>query len=215
MGDVVKVRFRQRHARTPSTSRAAKRVSKSAVTPADLAFSVSSTADHHSGGMRLRDDHFRTAQLPAPTSVAIASSESQSSMIEVNEVKSDMARTMGQLVPKIKAIVSHDYKRDSGQNVPMVQTEQNQTDLAWEQAFRGRLKQARGARSQADMAELLCITRDAYSKYEGTRGTIMPVRLMPKFCKICAVSLEWLIEGDKVVKTEKQAPAENRKRATR
>jgi hypothetical protein len=187
----------QFHARASTGSRAAKVVRISAVTPASLAFSVASTADHHSGGMRLREDHLRTAQFPAPTSDAIASSESHRSMIDTKDVKSAMDGIMGQLVPKIKAIVSHDYKLRSGHNVPMDQDDENVAETAWREAFRQRVRQIQGERSQDDMAELLCISRDAYSKYVGSRASAVPTRLLPRLAKIGAVSLEWLIEGPK------------------
>jgi transcriptional regulator with XRE-family HTH domain len=89
----------------------------------------------------------------------------------------------------------------------MEQDDDNRADLAWLEGFRGRLKQARGERSQEDMAYLLGITRDAYSKYEGSRGTVIPTRLLPRFCKICAVRIEWLIEGDREPKQVKLVPA--------
>jgi hypothetical protein len=89
-------------------------------------------------------------------------------------------------------------------------------DSEWREAFRQRLRQAQGNRTGDDMAELLCISRDAYSKYV-SRGSAMPTRLLPRFCKICAVSLEWLIEGPKVEKGQKPAkspekPAKTAKR---
>lgn len=70
------------------------------------------------------------------------------------------------------------------------------TEDQWRQAFKQRLKLARGPRTQEDMAELLCVSRDAYSKYEGGRDTDLPIRLLPRFCKICGVSVVWLITGE-------------------
>lgn len=116
-------------------------------------------------------------------------------MIALNEVKSDMADSMGQSVPKIKAIVSHDTSIRLGHNVPMDQDDEKIAETAWRQGFRKRLKEARGKRSQKDMAGLLCISRDAYSKYEGARASAMPTRLLPKFAKICGIDLVELIEG--------------------
>jgi hypothetical protein len=111
--------------------------------------------------------------------------------------------TMGLSVPEIKAALSHDLPAVMGHTVQMAQPDEDAIEIAWQEQFRARLKQARGERRQQDMADLLCISRDAYAKYEGSRGTVMPVRLLPKFCKICAVSLEWLIEGDKSTKVAK------------
>lgn len=49
------------------------------------------------------------------------------------------------------------------------------------------------------MADLLGFKGDhatnRYGKYEGGRSSMMPVRLLPKFAKICGVTLEWLIAG--------------------
>jgi hypothetical protein len=192
------------HAR--ASTRGGRRVSKSGVTPAALALSVDNIADHHSDGILSRFHHFRTVDDMAPTSEAIASRVGQRSTTERNEVKSVMGEVMGPLVPKIKALLSHDFKPAPGHTVPMEQDDENLADQAWHEGFRARLKQARGERSQEDMAELLCITRDAYSKYEGSRGTVIPTRLLPRFCKICAVRIEWLIEGDKAAKPAKQQP---------
>lgn len=142
----------------------------------------------------------------------MASSESHNSMIDWNEVRLDMESIMGQMVPKRKASVSQDSQSVMGHTVLMTQHDDDISDSAWKEAFRQRLKEARGKRSQEDMASLLCISRDAYSKYEGGRASQMPTRLLPKFCKICAVSLEWLIEGDKEAKVAKQ-PAKQPKTA--
>src|SRR5882757_2781253 len=95
MAEIIKFPRRRRHARASAGSRAAKAVSSSAVTPFSDAFVVANTADHHSEGMLSRFSHLRTAQGPAPTSEAMASRESQRSMIERNEVKSDMSESMG------------------------------------------------------------------------------------------------------------------------
>lgn len=189
-------RFPERnHARTSTTSRAAKRAKRSASTPAVRATSVASTADHHSAGMLLRLNHLMTDQLLAPTSAAIASRDGHSSMIERNEVKSDIPSILGLAVPKIKAVASHDYSRAVGQSVLMSQEDETVAESAWREAFRDRLRAAQGARTQETMAELLGISRDAYSKYVGGRKSMMPVRLLPRFAKICGVDLLELIEG--------------------
>lgn len=217
MGDVVRL-FARRHARTSSARRSSTRgraaswASSSAVTPAERARSVERTADHHSAGMLSRLAHLITDQFLAPTSAAMASRDGQSSMIDLNEVRSDMPPIMGQSVPNCKAALSHDYLEPLGQHVLMVQDDENLAESAWRDAFRRRLKEARGTRSQQDMADLLCISRDAYAKYEAARASAMPIRLLPKFCKICGITLEWLIEGERPAKT-KAAPARQRRRA--
>lgn len=78
-------------------------------------------------------------------------------------------------------------------------------EYQWRQAFKSRLKQARGARTQEDMADLLGVSRDAYSKYEGGRDTDLPLRLLPRFCKICAISMEWLITGEESTASKARA----------
>lgn len=182
------------------------------MTPAARARSVDSTADHHSAGMLSRLTHLITDQFLAPTSAAMASREGQSSMTDLNEVSSDMAAIMGQSVPFCKAISSHDNLEPLGHNVLMGQADENLTETAWREAFRRRLKEARGNRSQRDMADLLCISRDAYAKYEAARASAIPIRLLPKFCKICGVTLQWLIEGEKEAKATQPAAAPSRHR---
>lgn len=131
--------------------------------------------------------------------------------MDLNDVKSDMASTMGQSVPKIKAIVSHDYTEPSGQNVPMGEDFEMLTEKAWRAAFMQRLREVQGARTQQDMADLLGISRDSWNKYVN-RGSEMPIFLLPKLAKIGAVSLEWLIEGPRQ-KSAARPASEKRKRA--
>jgi len=46
------------------------------------------------------------------------------------------------------------------------------------------------------MAELLGLLTNTYGKYEAeSRKSMMPVRLLPRFAKICGVDLVELIEG--------------------
>lgn len=131
-------------------------------------------------------------------------------MIERNESNSGMGDFMGQSVPKIKAIMSHDMKSGLGHSVPMSEDYEDITETAWREAFRQRVRQIQGDRTQEDMADLLCISRDAYSKYVGSRASAMPMRLLPKLAKIGAVSLEWLIEGPKAEKAQKSAKQPSR-----
>ncbi len=46
-----------------------------------------------------------------------------------------------------------------------------------------------------EMALLLGITRDTYTKYEGRGASLMPHNLIVQFCLACRVSVEWLLTG--------------------
>lgn len=177
-----------------ATSReAAKPLSRSAVTPASRARRVPSTADHQLAGIKFLCDHFRTDSCEAPTSSASASCVGHKPMIDRNDRGLAMLAVMGPSVPNVKADVSRDSLSRSGHAVLM---DEDRAERQWRQDFKQRLKQARGPRTQEDMAELLCVSRDAYSKYEGGRDTDLPIRLLPRFCKICGVSMAWLITGE-------------------
>lgn len=195
MGRVIEFPRRRYHHATASRA-AAKFASNSAVTPASLARLVPSSEDHHSAGMKLRCAHLRTDSCEAPTSIASVSCVGQSPIIERNDRGLDMLQLMGPTVPNVKADGSRDR---SSQSRHVVQMDEDSAERQWRQGFKKRLKEARGPRTQEDMAELLCVTRDAYSKYEGGRDTDIPIRLLPKFCKICGVSMAWLITGDDIV----------------
>lgn len=183
------------HATSSRSRRAAKSVSTSAVTPDDLAGCSGKIADHHSAGMRSLCHHFRTRAEPAPLSEPNASREGQRAITDRNELISTMPKLMGPTVPNVKANMSRDDSSLSGQVVHMDRASEELTERRWRDEFKRRLKEARGLRSQQDMADLLGVSRDAYSKYEGGRETDLPIRLIPKFCKICAVTPEWLILG--------------------
>lgn len=72
----------------------------------------------------------------------------------------------------------------------------NWLKLSGAREFRKRIIEARGGRKQAVMAELLGILTNTYGKYEAeSRKSVMPVRLLPRFAKICGVDLVELIEG--------------------
>src|SRR5262245_1125695 len=197
----VVVQFPGSHA---ATSRAARVVSSSAEIPLDRAILVESTADHQSAGMKPRCAHFLTDSCEAPTSSASASCVGQSATTSRNERGLAMPDLMGPTVPNVKAIVSRDIPARTGHIVPMAR---DATEDQWRQAFKQRLKQARLPRTQEDMAELLCVSRDAYSKYEGGRDTDLPIRLLPKFCKICGVSMVWLITGEDAPGSRVRRPA--------
>jgi transcriptional regulator with XRE-family HTH domain len=81
-----------------------------------------------------------------------------------------------------------------------------EAESAWREGFRMRIIAARGARTQETMAELLGIKTNTYGKYEGGRKSVMPVRLLPKFAKICGVDLVELIEGPKKAKPQATQP---------
>lgn len=215
MNDVVV--FMKDHARASSGLRAARPANVSAVTPAERAASVDRTRVHHSEGILSRRHHLITAQLPAPTSDAMASRDDQSSMTERKVGKSGMHNSMGQTVPKIKAIVSHDTVGGMGHSVPMAKHDDEIAESEWREAFRQRVREAQGNRTQEKMAKLLGISRDTYAKYVGARGSVMSPRLLLKFCDICDVSFEWLVEGPEVEASEKpvKTPARPPKIATR
>lgn len=82
-----------------------------------------------------------------------------------------------------------------GHHVPMEQDDEDIAETVWREGFRKRIVAARGSRTQDVMAELLEINQSTYSKYEGSRKSQMPIRLLPRFCKICGITLEYLIEG--------------------
>ena len=216
MGRVIRFPRRRSHARTSINSRAAKRANRSDVALAALARSVDRTNSHHSEGILSRLNHLITAQFLAPTSAAIASREAQSSMTERNDVKSksDMHELVGQMVPIIKANLSHDKEVPPEHSVDMTQDTETIAESEWREGFRQRLRQAQGGRTQETMSRLLGISRDAYAKYVGGRKSAMPVRLLPRFCEICDVSLEWLIEGDQAEKFAKsRKPASKPRKA--
>lgn len=96
----------------------------------------------------------------------------------------------------------------------MADHDENIAESAWRAAFTERLKDIQGARTQADMADLLCISRDSWNKMVN-RGSAVPTRLLPKLARIGAKSLEWLIEGDKTTKKAvNPAPKPSRRKTT-
>lgn len=68
--------------------------------------------------------------------------------------------------------------------------------------FAERLVLARKAAgyTQEQIAMLLDIRQDAYSKYEGGRGedppSILPTYLIPRFCVACHITADWLVSGE-------------------
>lgn len=116
-----------------------------------------------------------------------------------------MHEYMGQMVPKDKAIMSHDMIGRLGHSVPMSKNDDATAESVWREAFRQRVRQAQGKRTQETMAKLLGISRDTYAKYVGSRGSVMSPRLLLKFCEICDVELEWLIEGQEAAAPDRTA----------
>jgi hypothetical protein len=198
MGEIVDLD----HARASADSRAAKAVKRSADTAPSLARSVKSSAAQYSAGILSRCHHLRTAGKLTPISEAKASCESQSLMTSLNEAISDMPVSLGQFVPKSNANVSTDNTKLSGHSVPMEDEDEKLAETQWREEFRKRIIEARGGRKQAVMAELLGILTNTYGKYEAeSRKSVMPVRLLPRFAKICGVDLVELIEGPRKAQT--------------
>jgi DNA-binding XRE family transcriptional regulator len=71
------------------------------------------------------------------------------------------------------------------------------TPRQYRAAFVARVRQAqKAARYPIDeMALLLGVTRDTYTKYEGRGASLMPHNLIVPFCLACRVSVEWLLTG--------------------
>lgn len=103
--------------------------------------------------------------------------------------------------------MSHDYKLGLGHTVPMGQDDETIAESAWREAFCQRLREIQGDRGDSQMALILGITRDRWSKYLN-RGSAVPIRLLPKMAAIGGKSLEWLIDGPKEVTRKAPKPAE-------
>jgi hypothetical protein len=67
------------------------------------------------------------------------------------------------------------------------------TASSYKAGFLGRVKAAREARfgTQTDLCEVLGLKQAIYSKYEVR--SLMPHQLIPRFCKACGVTVDWLI----------------------
>jgi ribosome-binding protein aMBF1 (putative translation factor) len=181
MGEVV--RFRRAHQRA-----SAKRVRTSAVSPASLARAVSKIEPQYSGGIRFRCDHFLTAPHWTPISPANKIVEGQSLTTSRNDLKI-MPRNMGHNVPQSKQFLSHDPMGLLAHNAGMVD------EAEYKRGFLARVRAAREGRRwrQEDIAELMGMDRNHYKQFE-TR-TYLPRHLMPLFCKLTGISLEYLLTG--------------------
>ena len=201
-----------------TTSRAAKPVNVSAVTPASRTASVAKTASHHSAGMLLRCHHFETVHEFAPMAAAAASLEGQSSITERNELISVMPQVLGQSVLKGKANLSLDGGLPLGHTVRMADSDE---EVQFKQEFMQRIAQARIARGwkQWQAAEAMGIPQDKYKQYEGR--SLMPHYLIGRFCLVTRVDPVWLMTGrgekpmqpPKVVADAPPAAVRNPKRA--
>jgi len=79
----------------------------------------------------------------------------------------------------------------------------------WRDAFRARVREAQGDRKDKDTAKLLGIIPERYRKYVGggaSRKTVIPVRLLTRFCLITDRPLEWLIDGPEEQINKQQKP---------
>lgn len=184
------------HSGISAVSRAAKATNFSAERPFLRPTELPITADHQPTGILSLCHHLRTAGRLSPISEAKASCESQSLMTSLKDVIFDMPVSLGQFVPKINTNVSTDKTKLSGHSVPMEDDQEKLAETQWREEFRQRIVAARGKRTQADMAYLLGLLTNTYGKYEAaSRKSMMPVRLLPRFAKICGVDLVELIEG--------------------
>ncbi len=186
------IRFPGRHMRASAVSRAASKVSSSAVTKEARARSVANTEAHHSDGMRSRWLHLGIIHSLAPMSAAMAGCDGQMSITSRNDVICDMPQKLGQTVLKRKANPSLDCELALGHTVRMADSE---TEAQFKQEFIGRVKAARAALGwkQWQMAEALDMTQDRYKQYEGR--SLLPHHLIGRFCLVARVEPEWLLTG--------------------
>lgn len=202
MGDVL---LYPDHAR--ASSREARAVSRSAVTPPSLARSVASTLAHQSDGMRSRCHHFDVSTAEAPgKSAAIASRDGHSSITDRNEVGWLMPKSLRQLVLKSKDNLSGDGGVSHGHNVFM---SKKTSDSEFKRQFLARTALARenAGFTQETMAAALGMEQSKYSKYE--IRTVLPHHLIIPFCSLCEVSLAWLYTA--AVEVRAQRPKRNRR----
>ena len=172
---------------------AAKATNNSAVRPSVRAFSVARTADHQSLGMLRLCHHFETADAPAPTSEAIASRDSHSSITDRNEFTEVIENHIGQTVLTCKDKMPSDCGNEIGQTVPMAKSV---TPPAFKRAFTANTRAARklAGLTQAQMAQRLGIGgQDDYKPFEGR--SLLPHRLIPLFCQICGIQPNDLFTG--------------------
>lgn len=82
-----------------------------------------------------------------------------------------------------------------GMDKPIGRPPKPMTPTAYEEAFRRRVRTARALRTEEpkEMARLLGVREDTYYRYE-TR-TMLPHYLLPRFCELTGVTVDWLING--------------------
>lgn len=190
--------------RSSMGARAANLVSKSAVIPLSLAFSVPSKADHHSEGILSRCHHLDTADDLAPISNAMVSLEDHSSMMARNDLSSLMPEHIRQSVFKSKDKLSGDVGLHSGHDV-LMKTEQSSRLFKEEFTARVAFARHKAGYTQATMAEALGFGpvddpagQSKYHKYE--KRSLMPHHLIPKFCALCEINVAWLYSGPAVAR---------------
>ena len=96
-----------------------------------------------------------------------------------------------------------------GQCIPLADDVEDIAESQWRDAFRARVREAQGDRKDKDMAKLLGITPERYRKYVSGgagRKTVIPVRLLTRFCLITDRPLEWLIDGPEEQFSKQQKP---------
>jgi hypothetical protein len=182
------------HARASAGSRAAKAVSLSAVTPADLARRVIKIERHQSEGMRSRWSHLLTAAAPAPISAANSSGESHSSMIERNERIPDMESELGHFVLNCKANLSRDCDNPWDNTGRMSDGAEKLAASEFNAAFQARTRAAREAKGykQGRLAELLRVAQDTYKNWETRPGSLIPYEYVDLFCTLTDIEIAWL-----------------------
>jgi hypothetical protein len=183
-----------------------------AVRPAPATRSLARIADQYSAGILSRCDHLETAQVPTPSSEAIAPRDGQSSTTDRNEVSSDMDALLGQSVLKSKAILSRDCGETVNQNYAMAE---RLSETEEKLAFIRRVRLARVARfdKQGPILTLLDLPQGKYKQYESR--TPLPWRFIPKFCAATGVSMEWLLTGEGEGPKLENFPKETQKRPQR
>lgn len=181
------------HPRAPS--RAASSASTSAVIPFCMARGDETIERHHSGGIRSRCFHLRTAAGPAPISEAKASGDGQSPITDRKLEASDIKPLIGQFVLERKAKMSRASNGVRRQNRPMGD---EPAKSLYKKQFQHRVREARMASgyTQEEMADLLNLGEGGQGKYKQweTRD-FLPHHVIPRFCLIAKINADWLFTG--------------------
>ncbi len=82
-----------------------------------------------------------------------------------------------------------------GMDKPLGRPRKAMTPTAYEDSFRRRVRSARALYTEEpkEMARALGVREDTYYRYE-TR-TMLPHHLIPRFCELTGVTVEWLMNG--------------------